>query len=147
MVSDPYEPIREILDEHRRTNPEFIARINARIEKDRAILARLAEQERPHMADNMGANPNPPQPMDLPGLARKVVFDYVADRLEKTDLHITFALDEVYVVWFAFTLGNWKALVSTSLPDGRYYEVTYNPASTEIYLDAYVKIDNIKVKI
>jgi len=73
------------------------------------------------------------------------VFDYITDRLEKTDLHITFSEDEVYVVWFAFTLGNWKALCSTTLPDGRYYEVTYNKPKAETYIDTYIKVDNVAI--
>ncbi len=76
--------------------------------------------------------------------ARKIVFDYIKPRLEKTDsVHTTFAEDEVYIVWSAFTLGNWKCLISTSLPDGMYYEVTYNVAKSETYLDAYKKFDNV----
>ena len=77
--------------------------------------------------------------------AKKIVFDYVKDRLEKTDTHVTFAEDEVYVVWFAKTLQNWKALLSTTLPDGMYYEVTHNGDKGETYLDAYKKFDNICV--
>lgn len=75
--------------------------------------------------------------------ARRAVFAYVKQRLEKTDTHVTFDYDEVYVVWFTYILGNWKALVSTTLPDGMYYEVTYNSAKEEIYLDAYKKFDNV----
>lgn len=80
-------------------------------------------------------------------LARQLVFDYIKPRLEKTDTHITFALDEVYVVWYAFVLGSWKALVSTTLPDGMYYEVTYNGEKYEFYIDAYKKFDNQKVAL
>ena len=78
--------------------------------------------------------------------AQSLVFDYVKARLEKTDTHVTFALDEVYVVWFAFTLGNWKALLSTTLPDGMYYEVTHNAAKNETYIDAYKKFDNVRIE-
>ena len=77
--------------------------------------------------------------------ARKLVFDYIKPRLEKTDTHITFAIDEVYVVWFSKTLQNWKALVSTTLPDGMYYEVTHNGCRAETYIDAYKKFDNVCV--
>ena len=77
--------------------------------------------------------------------ARKIVFDYVKTRLEKTDKHVTFSLDEVYVVWFSKTLDNWKALVSTTLPDDMYYEVTHNGLKRETYLDAYKKFDNVTV--
>lgn len=51
----------------------------------------------------------------------------------------------VYVVWFAYVLGGWKAVCSTDLPDGRYYEVTYNAAKEVAYLDTYVKVDNREV--
>ena len=77
------------------------------------------------------------------GVARNIVFEYVKAHLEKTDTHVTFAEDEVYVVWFCFILGGWKALVSTSLPDGMYYEVTHNVSKSETYLDAYKKFDNV----
>jgi hypothetical protein len=51
---------------------------------------------------------------------------------------------DTYVVWFAKTLQNWKALISTVLPDGRYYEVTFNGDKNEYYLDVYEKFDNVK---
>lgn len=54
---------------------------------------------------------------------------------------------EVFVVWNAYILGNAKALLSTTLPDGMYYEVTYNKAKNEIYLDAYKKFENICIAV
>lgn len=78
--------------------------------------------------------------------AKTLVFEYVKERLEKTDTHITFGPDEVYIVWFSKTLQNWKALVSTTLPDGMYYEVTYNGEMHETYIDAYKKFDNVCIK-
>lgn len=53
---------------------------------------------------------------------------------------------ELFVVWFSKTLDNWKALVSTSMPDGLYFEVTHNGAKQETYLDVYSKIENVVVK-
>ena len=81
--------------------------------------------------------------MNIQATARAVVYNYVKSHLEKTDNHVTFATDEVYVVWFSKTLQNWKALISTTLPDGMYYEVTFNGDKEEIYLDAYKKFDNV----
>lgn len=78
--------------------------------------------------------------------ACRLVYDYVTSRLEKTDTHVTLARDEVYIVWFSKTLQNWKALVSTTLPDGMYYEVTYNGDKFEAYIDAYKKFENVCVK-
>lgn len=75
-------------------------------------------------------------------IAQHLVYDYAVQRLEVTDTHTTFSADEVYVVWFCFTLQNWKALLSTTLPDGMYYEVTYDNNKQMYYLDAYRKWDN-----
>ncbi|USL89090.1 hypothetical protein SEA_CASSEROLE_8 [Arthrobacter phage Casserole] len=51
--------------------------------------------------------------------------------------------DEVYIVWFAKTLGNWKALISTDKFNGTYWEVTHNGAKDETYVDRYVKANNV----
>lgn len=50
---------------------------------------------------------------------------------------------DIYVVWFCKTLQNWKALLSTTLPDGMYYEVTYDGDKCQAYLDAYKKFQNM----
>lgn len=55
--------------------------------------------------------------------------------------------DDVYIVWMCKTLQNRKALLSTPVPDTRYYEVTYNGDKEEIYLDAYVKEKNSCIKL
>lgn len=47
-----------------------------------------------------------------------------------------------YMVWFCFILGGWKALVSSTEADGRYYEVTYNKTKGETYVDTYTKTHN-----
>lgn len=49
---------------------------------------------------------------------------------------------DFYVTWFSKTLGNWKAMVSTDLTAGHYWEVTYNGAKQESYVDHYVKTKN-----
>lgn len=77
-----------------------------------------------------------------PDKARRLVREYIIARLEKTDSIPDF---DTYVVWFAKVLQNWKALISTTLPDGMYYEVTYNGDKNETYIDAYKKFDNVRV--
>lgn len=73
-----------------------------------------------------------------------LVYKYIKPRLEKTD-NTPFAVNDVYVVWFSKTLQNWKCLISSTLPDGMYYEVTYNGDKKETYIDAYKKFDNVCV--
>ena len=82
--------------------------------------------------------------MNYQKIAKEVVLDYANKHLDKTDnVHIT--SDDVYLVWFCKVLQNWKALVSTNLPDGMYYEVTYNGDKKKVYLDAYKKFDNREI--
>lgn len=74
-------------------------------------------------------------------LIKETVRDYTNERIDKTDkMQIT--VDDVYVVWFCKTLQNWKVLASTTVPDGMYYELTYNGDKDEMYLDAYKKFEN-----
>lgn len=75
--------------------------------------------------------------------ARNMVCSFVMDRMEKTDTHFdSFNVDDVFVVWFCKVLQNWKALVSTTLPDGMYYEVTFDGDKNQVYIDSYKKFDN-----
>ena len=45
------------------------------------------------------------------------------------------------------TLQNAKALLSTTVSDGMYYELTYNGDKKELYLDAYKKWENKKFDV
>jgi hypothetical protein len=74
--------------------------------------------------------------------AKFLVRMWLKGHLDKTD-NVKLKDEDVYVVWFSKTLQNWKALVSTTLPDGMYYEVTHNGDRHETYLDAYKKFDNV----
>lgn len=79
-------------------------------------------------------------------LCKKLVRNYANAHLDKTDgKQIT--TDDVYIVWLCKTLQNCKALVSTTLPDGMYYEITYNGDKKECYLDAYKKFENVCVAL
>lgn len=77
-------------------------------------------------------------------LCKDIVAEYVNDHLEKTDKMPYY---EVYIVWYCKTLQNWKALASTTLNDGMYYELTLNGDKQEIYLDAYKKFENRCIKL
>lgn len=75
--------------------------------------------------------------------AVKIVTDYILEHLDKTDGTPIF---EVYTVWKVKALQNWKYLLSSTLFDGMYYELTYNGDKAEWYLDAYKKFENRVVK-
>ena len=78
--------------------------------------------------------------------AKELVAEYTNDHLDVTD-GIEFDQESVYVVWQVKVLQNAKALLSTPLPDGMYYEVTYNGDKDEIYFDAYKKFHNMRVEV
>lgn len=71
--------------------------------------------------------------------ACQIVTDYIKDHLDKSDPNFAFS---VYTVWKCKALQNWKYLLSSTLPDGMYYELTFNGDKNEWYLDCYKKFEN-----
>lgn len=68
--------------------------------------------------------------------AKQLVVDYFNAHADVTDGK-KLTMEDVFIVWFSKTLQNWKALVSTTVSDGMYYEITHNGDKNETYLDAY----------
>ena len=83
---------------------------------------------------------------DFVKLCKKTVADYANEHIEKSDGK-QISEDDVYIVWMCKTLQNSKALVSTMLFDGMYYELTYNGNKQELYVDAYKKWENFAVPV
>lgn len=77
-------------------------------------------------------------------ICKDEVRKYAEEHLDKSEEIPKF---DVYIVWFCKTLQNNKALLSTSLSDGMYYELTYNGNKNEIYFDAYKKFENRCIKL
>ena len=71
--------------------------------------------------------------------AKDLVHNYICEHWDKTQESIDF---DVYITWYCYELGHNKALLTSTLPDGMYYEVTFNSNKNEIYLDAYKKLEN-----
>ncbi len=76
---------------------------------------------------------------------KKAVVEYANTHLDKSD-NKQITEDDVFIVWMCKTLQNNKALASTTLFDGMYYEITYNGDKNEMYFDAYKKWENQCIK-
>ncbi len=86
------------------------------------------------------------QEKDFRTVAIKAIVDYFNSQADSTDKNGRITEDDVFVVWMCKTLQNNKALLSTTVSDGMYYEVTYNGDKGEIYLDAYKKWKNVLIR-
>ncbi len=78
-------------------------------------------------------------------VARHLVMEYENDRIDKTNEIKAISMEDVYVVWFGYILGGQKCLVSTTLPDGMYFEITYDKTREKMYFDAYKKWDHAEL--
>ena len=74
-------------------------------------------------------------------LCKGEIVKYFNEKADKTD-NIKLTEEDVFVVWSCKILQNSKALLSTVISDGMYYECTYNGDKQELYLDAYKKWEN-----
>lgn len=77
---------------------------------------------------------------------KQIVADYFNDNVDVTNV-FNITEESVYVVWCCKTLQNNKALLSTTVPDGMYYEITLNGDKQEIYLDVYKKLQNVCINV
>lgn len=76
---------------------------------------------------------------------KKQIKEYFNNRSDKTD-RILIDDDDVYLVWYCKTLQNHKALLSTTISDGMYYEITFDGDKNKMYFDAYKKWQNISIQ-
>lgn len=76
-------------------------------------------------------------------VAINAVVNYFNNQADSTDKNGKIGAENVYLVWMCKTLQNWKCLLSTDIPDGMYYEFTWNGNKNEGYLDAYKKWKNV----
>lgn len=77
-------------------------------------------------------------------LCKREVVEHFNQHADKTDQK-KITEDDVFIVWACKTLQNNKALVSTTVPDGMYYEVTYDGGKQQAYVDVYKKWQNYSV--
>lgn len=77
--------------------------------------------------------------------AAEAIVDYFNSQADATDKNGNICASDVFVVWYSKSLQNHKALLSTTVADGMYYEITYNGNKKEMYLDAYKKWKNVVI--
>lgn len=78
--------------------------------------------------------------------AKWAVLKMVRDQLDPTD-RVDITIDNIYEVTHCFVLGSQKAMLSTTLQDGKYYEVTYDANKHVMYVVAYAKINQINIPV
>ena len=99
--------------------------------------------DRKYSLDELGITYKGDKIMNFDEKAIEIVRDYIVNHLDKSDPMPDFT---VFTVWKCKVLQNWKYLLSSTLLDGMYYELTYNGDKKEWYLDAYKKFQNVVVK-
>jgi hypothetical protein len=77
-------------------------------------------------------------------LAKDAIKHMIIETTDPTD-GIDYDKIDVYFVTCTYILGSIKGMFSTTLPDGKYYEVTYNHEKNEMYVDQYVKTKQNKI--
>lgn len=83
---------------------------------------------------------------DFVAFCRATVAEYANEHMDKTDGK-AITEEDVHVVWLTKVLQNNKALLSTTLPDGMYYEITYDGDKGTAYVDVYKKCQNFAVVV
>lgn len=78
--------------------------------------------------------------------AKEAVLFMAIDGLDPTD-NPGITIDDIYFVTCTFVLGHIKAMLSTNLQDGKYYEVTYNNDKKEMYVVQYVRTHQMRIPI
>jgi hypothetical protein len=104
-----------------------------------------AKKEKPMVITSYGpSNPGTDMvPEDFTQKPKRLLKNHVDSHYAAADEKPAY---EVYIVWFTYILGGWKANLATDMPDGKYYELTYNAAKQETYIDEYVKVVNVVVQ-
>lgn len=135
---------REELKMHCEKQINLCSKLNnyKHLEEHQLILSLIEENARLNDKEIIGGNKM--KSSIFINYAKNLVRDYANEHLDKSDDIPEF---DVFVVWYAYELGHSKALLSTTLLDGMYYEITYNSNKNEIYVDAYKKFENKCIKL
>lgn len=100
-----------------------------RVTVERLYLDQPEPKERPLLTI-------PNAPKDLVAQAKRTLINYVDSQYSVAFEKPAF---EVYVVTFTKILQHWKAIVITDIPDGKYYELTYDGDKRLTYVNELTK--------
>lgn len=79
-------------------------------------------------------------------MAKAAVLYMAIKGLDPTD-EVAITENDIYFVNCTYVLGSIKGWFSTNLPDGKYYEVTYNNDKKEMYVDQYTRTNQEVIAI
>lgn len=77
---------------------------------------------------------------------KAIVLRIIQDQLDPSDKR-TVTIDDIYVVSYSFVMEEQKAMISTTLPDGKYYECTYDKLKHMIYVTTYVRVTQTDIPV
>ena len=75
--------------------------------------------------------------------AKSIVREYIESHIDHTNPD---AESTIFVVWQCQILQNFKCLISTTLPHGMYFELTYDGEKKAWYFDVYRKVENREIR-
>lgn len=121
---------------------EFIAYVNYGVDGGKDVNLSDETDIRQHDGEFIGSGNHD----NYSHKARRLVFAHILATYGQDEKYSGVGFEDVYVVWFCKTLQNWKALISTTIEDGFYYEVTYDGDRQQTYIDRYSKVTNTTVE-
>lgn len=134
-----YDKFRIYIKENEEQLNHYELSVEKAAENFYKICETLCEEDNKKLGGNMNNS------YEFEKVCKNAIIKYYEENGEVTD-NVKLSIKDVYVVWSCKTLQNNKALLSTTLFDGMYFECTYNGDKKELYLDAYKKWKNIKIE-
>jgi hypothetical protein len=86
------------------------------------------------------------EPCDFMDHARQLIFEYVTVWFKKSDRDVTFTKDDISVYWFSKDGGDWRVLLTTTLQNDIYYQVTHFADKEETSIDVYYKYGTVTIQ-
>lgn len=82
------------------------------------------------------------EPTDYQSKAKRFLIEHVDAQIEEEFSPVEKYSYEVYIIWSAKILKNWKGILGTTMPDSKMYEITYDGNENRWYFDEYTKTNH-----